>query len=405
MKSFRQLKTSSKQLAGRVRSKMKERRGAMLILMAAMMFVFIAMSAFTVDVAWMQLIRTEMRASTDSAAKAAVEALARQQSPRAAKNAAKRFARFNKVAGKPLILTDSDIVLGRTISRRDGSHQFVPNQTPFTSAQVSVQFAKRARNKPVNLFFSHMLGDPTFAPSETATASHLENEVMISVDRSHSMCFDRSGRDWRYAPNNPLANPRIRSTSLRNYLAPPHPTGSRWSSLNRAVNDFIVEANNVFQKPKVGLVSWGSDTFQYGIRYRASVLESQLSTIYSPITARINLLSRNTMIGATNLSAGLDEARRHITDPRASSSSANKTIILMTDGQWNTGRHPYSAARDCLAAGVTVHTVTFLPGSDQRTMREIARITGGRFFHATNEIELRNTFRELARSLPVVLTN
>ena len=111
------------------------------------------------------------------------------------------------------------------------------------------------------------------------------------------------------------------------------------------------------------------------------------------------------MIGATNLAAGLDEARQHITNPRASSSSANKTIILMTDGQWNTGRHPYAAARDCLAAGVTVHTVTFLPGSDQRTMQEIARITGGRFFHATNEAQLRETFRELARSLPVVLTN
>jgi len=166
MKSFRQLKTSSKQLAGRVRSKLNERRGAMLLLMSAMMFVFIAMSAFTVDVAWMQLIRTEMRASTDAAAKAAVEALARQQSPRAAKNATRRFARFNKVAGKPLILTNRDIVLGRTISRRDGSHQFVPNRTPFTSAQVSVQFGRRARNKPVNLFFSHMLGIRRLLPAK-----------------------------------------------------------------------------------------------------------------------------------------------------------------------------------------------------------------------------------------------
>lgn len=405
MRPLRQLHTSSRQLSDRVRSTLKERRGAMLILMAAMMFVFIAMSAFTVDVAWMQLIRTELRTTTDAAAKAGMEALSSKQTTRAAIVTAKKFARQNRVAGKPVVLENRDIVFGKTIVQSDGSQKFIAGATPFTAIQVNVSYGKRLKNKPIDLFFSHMLGDPTFAPSETATASHLENEVVLAVDRSHSMCFDLTGRSWSYARNNPLANPRIRSRSLRNYLAPPHPTRSRWSSLKRAVDDFMVEANNVFEKPKVGLVSWGSDTYQYGARYRASLLEAKLHTNYTPLNNQMNFLSRKTMIGATNVSAGIDEARKHITDRRHSSLSANKTIILMTDGQWNQGRHPYAAARDCLAAGVTIHTVTFLPGSDQRTMKEVARITGGRHFHADNELELRETFKELARSLPLILTN
>lgn len=403
MRTIRNRKTHGS-LANRLRTGWRDRRGAMLLLMSAMMFVFVAMSAFTVDVAWMQLLRTELRASTDAAAKAGMEALSSQQSTRAARAAARQYARQNKVAGKPVILRNRDIVFGRTVKRLDGSQEFVAGATPYTAIQVNVEYGPRRQNKPVNLFFSHMLGDPTFAPSETATASHLENEVILAVDRSHSMCFDLTGRSWSYAPNNPLANPR-HSRSIRNYLAPPHPTGSRWSSLRRAVDDFIVEAGNVSEPPKVGLVSWGSDTYQYGKRFVASLLEAKLHTNYQPLQNQMNFLSRKSMLGATNVSAGLDLARSHITDRRHSSPSSNKTIILMTDGQWNQGRHPYAAARDCLTAGVTVHTVTFLPGSDQRTMKEVARITGGRHFHADNELELRETFKELARSLPLILTD
>ena len=57
-----------------------KRRGVAAILIVAMLFVFIVTAALTVDIAYMQLIRTELRVSTDAAAKAAAEALARTES-------------------------------------------------------------------------------------------------------------------------------------------------------------------------------------------------------------------------------------------------------------------------------------------------------------------------------------
>ncbi|MFN7842217.1 MAG: TadE/TadG family type IV pilus assembly protein [Pirellula sp.] len=53
----------------------RDRRGAASILMVAMLGVFLVMAAITLDYAYIQLIRTELRAATDASAKAGAEAL------------------------------------------------------------------------------------------------------------------------------------------------------------------------------------------------------------------------------------------------------------------------------------------------------------------------------------------
>ena len=52
----------------------------MLVLIALLLIVFLGMVAFTVDVAYMQLVRTQLRVATDAAARASGEALSRSQS-------------------------------------------------------------------------------------------------------------------------------------------------------------------------------------------------------------------------------------------------------------------------------------------------------------------------------------
>jgi Ca-activated chloride channel homolog len=150
-------------------------------------------------------------------------------------------------------------------------------------------------------------------------------------------------------------------------------------------------------------VTWGSDLFDRRAtpsRWKAVIRETPLNQQYRPMRNAITQKNRVMMMGGTNLSSGLDEARSVLVK---SKSMANKTIILMTDGQWNSGRQPTTAAKDCQKAGITVHTVTFLPRSDQSTMKKVAELTGGRHFHATSQAELRAVFQELARSLPIIL--
>ena len=55
------------------------RRGAIVVLVAAMIIIFLGSVALSVDVAYMQLSRTKLRSATDAAARAAGEGLSRAQ--------------------------------------------------------------------------------------------------------------------------------------------------------------------------------------------------------------------------------------------------------------------------------------------------------------------------------------
>jgi len=109
------------------------------------------------------------------------------------------------------------------------------------------------------------------------------------------------------------------------------------------------------------------------------------------------------MMGGTNLSAGLDMAVAQFATANSRPLS-NKVIILLTDGAWNAGRDPLAAAEDARAAGIMVHTVSMLT-SNQTVLQQVASTTGGQYYATQNETQLRNAFQELARTLPIVLTD
>ncbi|MEX2091658.1 MAG: pilus assembly protein TadG-related protein, partial [Pirellulales bacterium] len=93
----------------------RHRRGAMLVFIAVCLPLLIIMAAFAIDVAWMQLARTELRTATDSAARAGAKELSLKQDATAARTKAKAAAARNYVAGQPLLLADADIQVGKSV--------------------------------------------------------------------------------------------------------------------------------------------------------------------------------------------------------------------------------------------------------------------------------------------------
>lgn len=378
-------------------SRSKTRRGAMLFLVLACVVVLLAMALFSVDVAYMQMVQTENQIATDAAAKAGAEALSREQNSEAAIEAAINFAAQNKLAGKPVVLTRDDIVLGKAAQEKDGSWRFVADDKEPTAVRI------RSQQTDVDLFFGKMFGTSYFSPEQVATAAHIDQEIVLAIDRSHSMCFDLSGTAWSYPPGIP--------STPAYFVYPPHPTLSRWASLSNSINTFFTEASKVKQRPRVGLVTWGSeitlDSYEGGFTNRtfpAVRIEVPLGLDLLGIQTRIHLLGNDTMLGGTNMGAGMQAAMDMLTAPDTLP-LAKKTIVLMTDGKWNEGQDPNKIAKDAKKEGIIIHTVTFLPGADEKTMKKVAKTTGGTHYHAENEAELQAAFRELARTLPVVLTD
>ncbi len=372
----------------------ESRRGTAIALVLATISVFLIMAAFSLNVAYMQLVRTEMRAATDAAARAGAEALARLDSSQAAVQAAIDLAAANKVNGVPLVLTAADIDLGHANSSMNNLWTFTSGATPINSVRVSA-------SKSSPLMMSGVTGRSSFDPQTTATAAFSESEVCLVVDRSHSMCFDLSGVDWAYPAGTPTAPP--------DPVVYPPTVGSRWDALEAGMTAFfnVISSSNAAQK--VALVTWGSDITlaEYegqltGRTFPATELDVGLGNNYTAITNAIADRGDDVMLGGTNMSAGIDMGVEVLTGPGTRAFAA-KTMIVMTDGKWNFGRDPVLAAQDAKAAGITIHTVTFLDAADQQDMIDVATTTGGRHYHASDAQTLEEAFREMARHLPVVL--
>lgn len=103
------------------------------------------------------------------------------------------------------------------------------------------------------------------------------------------------------------------------------------------------------------------------------------------------------------MSAGIDLAVSVLTGTNGRPLS-NKIIILLTDGQWNDGRDPVVAAQDAANAGITIHCVSMLTAT-QSTLTQVASITGGQYYATNNSTQLQQAFRDIAKSLPIVLTD
>ncbi len=377
------------------------RKGAMLIFVLALLVVVLAMVVFSVDIAFMQLARTELHAVTDAAAKAAAGELANTNGDKVkAIEAGIRIANLNEVAGKPLKLIESDFEFGQSVKQTDGSWLFQPNAIPYTAVRVTGAKVSGSASGPVNLFFAPIFGQNVFSPTHVSIASEFDQDLVLVIDRSHSMCFDESGVDWNYPDGVDEDN---------TYYAPPHPTQSRWAKLSSAINTFLVTVKTIEIPPHVALVTWASEfgpgsneANETGQTWPAVSRDVDLGTDYDGIENIIQQRGSNTMVGATNLAAGIDEGVAVLISQ--SRADAKRSLIVMTDGQWNTGRHPVDAAEDANSYGITIYTITFLDKADQSTMQQVAEATGGRHYHASNADQLQAIFDELARSLPVALT-
>lgn len=387
----------------------RRRRGAMLVLIAITIILLLIAVAFSVDVAFMQLTRTELRTSTDAAARAAIEALSREQNVAAARLAARTAAAANPVANDPLLLDDADIVFGRSSEGMGGVFDWIPGQQPFNSVRITGRRTADSPSGSVGLLFSGVLGQTTFVPTQVARAVNLDRDICLVIDRSGSMNQDVIGTG---SPGG-------------NWCNGPHPTLSRWGALRRSITIFLATLNTTDLDELVGMATYSSDGNLCGVPIPASRVDSELASNYSLIeAAMINYsattapstppLNNNRVRGRTNIAAGLAEGVGIVTNPATRRPFAEQTLIVLTDGIANEpGNSEASgaaavvqAARDAKAANplLIIHTITFSDSANQVTMQDVARVGGGDHFHAPTAARLEEIFREIALTLPVIMT-
>jgi hypothetical protein len=387
----------------------KSRRGAIVVLVALMIIVFLASVAFSVDVSYMQLTRTKLRSATDAAARAAGEGLSREQDLDYARQAAKDIAAANHVGGEPLLLEDSDIVFGKSTQMSSGAWGFVPNGQPINAVRV---FGRRTREAPsgsVPTFFGRVFNVLDFQPTQAATVVRLDRDICLVLDRSSSMKLyldDTSG---------------TMSTSDSRFCQPPNMSLSRWGALSVAVQRFISALNQTPQVEHLSLASYaggnnGASSYAAcSFTSPTSQINCALSENLSNVSSAMSSLAGQKWNGRTNIAAGITRGTEALTSASARPFAA-KTMVLMSDGAANEPggcgsagcaqafNAAVNAAVQAASQDIIIHTVTY-GEANPGLMEDIAEATGGNHYIAPDEASLQDIFEEIALTLPVVFTD
>ena len=336
------------------RRRNSQRRGAMLILIAVMLIGFMVTVAFSIDIAHMQLARTELRSATDAASKAAALELSQTQSTAKAVARGQQIAARNLVDGEPLQLSASDFQFGHSKEQPSGRFQFTSVGTPTNSVQVNGRRTQGSPSGAVPHFFGNIFGVEFFEPQVNATATYIERDVVLVVDRSGSM------------------------------------RGQKIADLRSAIAIFVATLNSTPVDERVGLASY-----------------NDRATQDVPLTANLGQISSAMgslpVGGFTSISRGM-QAGQAIMNGGRSADFVERTLIVMTDGRHNRGPEPRFVAQSLADDGVQIHTITFGGNADLARMQEVAQIGGGRHFHALTGDQLREIYREIALSLSTVMT-
>jgi len=357
----------------------------MLPLIAVMLPVLMVFIGFAVDLAYIQNTRLEMRAATDSAARAAATNLSHTDSIPQARAEAKRVASLNTVAGKSLVLEDADIEFGHSEKNNAGKWVFTLGGTPNNSVRVASRRTASSPGGAVPMFFGSFIGRTDFEPTETATASFENVDICLVLDRSTSMKVDIDSDEEGLYTNDPR------------FCEPPGPN-TRWNALDAAVRVFTSELRSSNAIEQVALASYStgySPPDLCGTSSQAASLDAPLGSNLTVAETALGQLTSNVWNGNTNIEAGMRVALNELTTAGAVRNNAEKVVIVFTDGHENEGSCT-SAANDLAAQKIRIHTVTLGDYANQTKMQEVAAIGGGKHLHADDATALSAAFRELA---------
>lgn len=401
------------------------RRGTIIVLLALLLTVLFVLAGFSVDLAYMELVKTELRSATDSAALAAASALVQGKTQAQVQNAAIDAAAMNTVAGNTLVLSAGDILLGQSIEQADGSYQFKAGVQPYQAVQVNSSLSNQKSSGDALLFFGQFTGVKSYTPTNSAVAAVSACDVCLALDRSQSMCWDESGLAWSYPPPLGIDNHGLSIAATKIPTGVPsgvfeqYPpiAGSRWVGLQYAVQSFCDVLGAANTKTNVSVVTWASDSPAHTVTSTLGTVtlpasagvavDQGLTNNMSDVAAAVLSRSKGLLLGGTDMYSGLEESIAVLLGP-GSRSAASKVIILMTDGDWSspTGNtDPLLAAQDAAANKITIHCICFTENANQATCKSIASLTGGKFYYASDSASLTEIFAEVAGSMPVSLTN
>lgn len=167
--------------------KRKGRRGNFLLLFAVAATVVLGFGALSIDISYLRNSQMELQNAVDAAAHAALLTYRDGSDDAAARAVAQQVAAANRVAGKPLTLSDDDIVFGTW----DFDDRTFSTSGSFVNAvQVTGRRTESSNDGQIDYFLGGIIGTDHGEAVANATGAYRFREMMLLLDVTGSFFRD-----------------------------------------------------------------------------------------------------------------------------------------------------------------------------------------------------------------------
>lgn len=357
-------------------------------LVAVMLPVTVGLAAFAINIAYLELTRTEMYVTADAAARAAGREFALQWDQAKAITAGKAAASRNPVGGKDFVLEDSDFVFGQATRPSAASRYiFTKGGANPNAVEVDIKRTATSTNGAIASLIPYAGFTASVNSTITSRVNQAEADICLVIDRSGSMA---------YAATETANFPPLPSAALPTWwFGQAAPSPSRWRDLVGSVDVFLTGLESTPMTETISLVTYSS----------GAGADVGLTTNYNTIRTGLNNHTTAFHGGTTNIAGGINTGVSVLTGPGARQFTT-KVMVLMTDGidTISTPATLAAAASNAADEGIMLFTVTFSSEADITGMANLATIGSGRHYHATTAADLTNIFREITREIPVLIS-
>jgi Ca-activated chloride channel homolog len=355
-------------------------------MMAILLPVVLLLAAISINIAYLELNRSEMIIASDAVSRATGREFMVSNSTTSARAKGRDAGSRNSIGGKPLQLADGDFVFGQ--SGRSGlsdRYTFTAGGNNPNAVEVTARRNTGSIDGPLGLLLPSILPISQVESTQISRSNQVEVDVVLVIDRSGSMA---------YAANEPAVFPPIPAAAPPGWLFNgPAPNPSRWRDLVAAVDVFLMELTASPINEMVGLATYNGN----------ANIDQLLSSNYNSIRGALDNYTNFFQSGKTNIGGGIN-AGQNCFAFSGTRPFAARVMIVLTDGIDTVGSNPVAAAISAANEKIMIFSITFALEADQSTMQSVANAALGKHYHATNGTNLSLVFKDIARQLPVLIS-
>ncbi|MCU0721937.1 MAG: pilus assembly protein TadG-related protein, partial [Pirellula sp.] len=176
------------------RTRFRKRKGSVTVLFMVVLPALLILSAVAINIAYLQLSRTELMVASDLAAHAGGRALSANQSIESARDHAIRTAALNRVAGRPLDLGRSsganEIEFGVSAQTSNSAYsKFQFSESNSASARRMNAIRINAKQEGIAVYFPGLMPISSIKTGFSTVSMQVDRDIALVFDRSGSMRF------------------------------------------------------------------------------------------------------------------------------------------------------------------------------------------------------------------------